>query len=57
MHLPLLDQALKIRASGIPCSNDSTLSQPLPQAPSPRSLPCLTVHPVVGKVQLFAGGG
>lgn len=38
MYLPLLDQALKIWASGIPCSDDSTLSQPLPQAPSPRSL-------------------
>lgn len=57
MHLPLLDQALGIQDPGIPCWNDSTLSQPLPQAPPPRSRPCLQCTQAVGKVQLFAGAG
>ena len=55
MHLPLLDQALGSQDPGIPCWNDSTLSQPLPQAPPPRSGPCLQCTQAVGKVQLFAG--
>lgn len=57
MHLPLLDQPPGIQDPGIPCWDDSTLSQPLPQAPPPRSRHCPRCSQAVGKVQLLAGAG